>query len=240
MEIDVITLFPHMFEPVFSSSIMGRAREAGYYNLNIYNLRDFTNTKHRVVDDYPYGGGSGMVLKPEPLWEAVEFLKDKSPSCNTRIILMSPLGRTFNHEVAMELKELDRLILICGHYEGVDERVREHLIDCELSVGDFILTGGELPAMIIMDALIRLLPGVLPEESVQTDSFYNSLLSCPQYTRPRAFRDHIVPDILLSGNHKEIERWRRAKALKTTKALRPDLLEKINLSSKDKKLLDED
>ncbi len=236
MYIDVITLFPEIFDVVFQCSIMGRAKNAGHYSLGIHNLRDFTGTKHRVVDDYPFGGGSGMVLKPEPLWDAVDFLKEKNKKAS-RVILMSPLGRLFSHKVAMELKELEHIILICGHYEGIDERVREYLADDEISVGDYILTGGELPAMIIIDAVVRLLPGVLPVESVESDSFYSNLLSYPQYTRPRVYKDYEVPEVLISGNHKFINEWRRARVIERTLSLRPDLLKEEDLSFEDRELL---
>lgn len=239
MDIDVITLFPHLFDPVFNSSIMGRARDSGIYRLRVHNLRDYTDTKHRVVDDYPFGGGTGMVLKPEPLWKAVETLKNKYGRDNSRVILTSPTGRVFNHKVAMELKDLDWIVLICGHYEGVDERVRQYLIDEEISTGDYILTGGELPAMVIIDAVVRLLPGVLPEESVQTDSFYTNILSYPQYTRPRTFLNYDVPDILLSGNHSHIKKWRRARAVERTLKLRPELLTALELSEEDRKIIND-
>ncbi|PIU56981.1 MAG: tRNA (guanosine(37)-N1)-methyltransferase TrmD [Chloroflexi bacterium CG07_land_8_20_14_0_80_51_10] len=233
MRIDILTLFPKMFEGPFKESIIKRAVERGLVSLFIHNIRDYAHDRHHTVDDYPYGGGAGMVLKPEPLFEAVESIKAELPG-STSIILLSPQGRLFCHRVAQELSTYDNLILICGHYEGVDERVREHLISDELSIGDYVLTGGELAAMVVVDAVVRLLPSVLGSElSAKEDSFAQGLLKYPQYTRPPVYRGWEVPPILLSGNHEEIERWRREQAMQRTLKQRPDLLEKAELSERE-------
>src|SRR5438552_2745952 len=209
MKVDVLTLFPAMFAGPLDESIIKRAREAGRLDLAIYNLRDYAHDRHRTVDDRPFGGGPGMLLKPEPIFEAVEKLAGP----NTRIILLSPAGRTFNQAIARELAEAEALLLISGHYEGFDERVRERLADDELSIGDYVLTNGALPAMVIIDAVTRLLPGVLgDEESACEESFSHGLLEYPQYTRPAEFRGMKVPEVLLSGNHAQIDRWRREQA----------------------------
>jgi tRNA (guanine37-N1)-methyltransferase len=221
MKIDVLTLFPAMFAGPLDESIIKRAREAGRLNLAIYNLRDYAHDRHKTVDDRPFGGGPGMLLKPEPIFEAVESLAREG----TRVILLSPAGRTFNQAVARELAGLEHLLLVSGHYEGFDERVREQLADDELSIGDYVLTNGALPVMVIVDAVTRLLPGVLGDEgSAQDDSFSEGLLEYPQYTRPAEFRGMKVPEILLSGNHAEIARWRAEQARLRTKERRPDLL----------------
>jgi len=218
--IDVVTLFPEMFEPL-RQSIIGRAVEQGQLVIRYVNPRDFTSDRHRTVDDYPYGGGPGMVMKPEPLFLAVESVADPESS----VILMSPAGRVFNQQIAAELATRPHLILICGHYEGVDERVREHLLTDEISIGDYVLTGGELAAMVIVDAVARLLPGVLGHaESAGDESHSHGLLEYPQYTRPPEFRGWPVPERLLSGHHAEIARWRRRQALEVTAARRPDLM----------------
>ena len=221
MKIDVLTLFPAMFEGPLDESIIKRAREAGLLDLRVHNLRDYAHDRHRTVDDRPFGGGPGMLLKPEPIFEAVEKLASET----TRIVLLSPSGRTFNHAIARELAEARALLLISGHYEGFDERVRERLADDELSIGDYILTNGALPAMVIIDAVTRLLPGVLgDEESAREESFSHGLLEYPQYTRPADFRGMKVPDVLLSGDHAEIARWRGEQARLRTSERRPDLL----------------
>lgn len=221
MKIDVLTLFPAMFAGPLDESIVKRARQAGLLDLTIHDLRDYTHDRHRTVDDRPFGGGPGMVLKPEPIFEAVEALAVE----NTRVALMTPQGRRFEQPVARELAEYEHLLLICGSYEGFDERIREHLAHDEISVGDFVLTNGALPAMIVIDAVTRLLPGVLGDEDSATDeSFSNGMLEYPQYTRPAEFRGWGVPEILLSGNHAEIEKWRREQSLERTKTRRPDLL----------------
>ena len=222
MKIDVLTLFPAMFAGPLDESIIKRAREAGRLDLAIHNLRDYAHDRHKTVDDRPFGGGPGMLFKPEPIFEAVEKLTRE----DTRVILLSPAGRTFNQAVARELAGLGHLLLVSGHYEGFDERVREQLADDELSIGDYVLTNGALPVMVIIDAVTRLLPGVLgDEQSAHQDSFSHGLLEYPQYTRPADFRGMKVPEVLLSGNHAEIARWQAEQARLRTKERRPDLLQ---------------
>ena len=221
MKIDVLTLFPAMFAGPLDESIVKRARQSGLLDLKIHNLRDYAHDRHKTVDDRPFGGGPGMLLKPEPLFEAVEALARE----NTRVVLLSPAGRTFNQAIARELAQVEDLLLISGHYEGFDERVREHLADDELSIGDYVLTNGALPVMVIIDAVTRLLPGALgDEESAHEESFSHGLLEYPQYTRPAEFRGMSVPEVLLSGNHAQIAKWRDEQARQRTKARRPDLL----------------
>ena len=221
MKIDVLTLFPAMFAGPLDESIIQRARKKGLLELKIHNLRDWTHDRHRTVDDKPFGGGPGMLLKPEPLFEAVESLKRDQ----TRVILLSPAGRKFSQAVARDLAQQEELLLVTGHYEGFDERVREMLADDELSIGDYVLTNGALPAMVVIDAVTRLLPGVLgDDESSHDESFSQGLLEYPQYTRPAEFRGMKVPEILVSGHHAEIEKWRREQAKLRTKKQRPDLL----------------
>jgi len=221
MRIDVLTLFPPMFAGPLDESIIKRARETGRLDLKIHNLRDYAHNRHKTVDDRPFGGGPGMLLKPEPIFEAVEDLGRES----TRVILFSPAGRTFNQAIDCELAGQEHLLLISGHYEGFDERVREQLADDELSIGDYVLTNGGLPAMVVIDAVVRLLPGVLgDQQSAQDDSFSHGLLEHPQYTRPAEFRGMKVPEVLLSGNHAEIAQWRAQQARLRTRARRPDLL----------------
>lgn len=224
MKIDVLTLFPEMFLGPLDESIIKRARTTGLLDLSIHNLREYTHDRHRTVDDKPFGGGPGMLLKPEPIFEAVEHLA----RTDTRVILLSPAGRTFSQSLARELAQQTELLLICGSYEGFDERVRETLADDELSIGDYVLTNGALPAMVIIDAVVRLLPGVLgDDESSRDESFSPGLpgLEYPQYTRPAEFRGMKVPEVLLSGNHAEIARWRAEQARNRTKARRPDLID---------------
>lgn len=239
MRIDVLTLFPEMCEGVFSTSIMGRARDKGLVALEATNFRQFSTNKHMTVDDYPYGGGGGMVLKPEPIFAAVEHLQAKSEcSKPPRIILMCPQGETFTQAKAEQLAQEEHLIFVCGHYEGYDERIREYLVTDELSIGDYVLTGGELPAMVIADSVVRLLPGVLGNESSAiTDSFSTGLLEYPHYTRPVEFRGLTVPDVLLSGHHANVEKWRREQSLRRTLERRPDLLERVELTKEDQKAL---
>ena len=241
MQIDIITLFPQMFQGIFQESILKRAQQKNIVKINIHNLRDFAIGKHSTVDDYSYGGGAGMVLKSEPIFRAVEkIVGNRKAKYGVHIILLTPQGQTFNQDKAKELSREKHLLFICGHYEGVDERVVENLVTDEVSIGDYVLTGGELPAMVIIDSLVRLLPGVLNKrESFENDSFYQGLLDYPHYTRPRRFRGKSVPAILLSGNHNQIKKWRRQKALENTLNKRPDLLEKIRLSAEDKKILNE-
>jgi tRNA (guanine37-N1)-methyltransferase len=221
MKIDVLTLFPAMFAGPLDESVVKRAREARLLDLKIHNLRDWTHDRHKTVDDRPFGGGPGMLLKVEPLFEAVESLQRDQ----TRVILLSPSGRKFDQSIARELAQSEDLLLVCGSYEGFDERVREALADDELSIGDYVLTNGALPAMVVIDAVARLLPGVLgDDESSHDESFSHGLLEYPQYTRPAEFRGMKVPDVLLSGNHAEIEKWRREQAKLRTERQRPDLL----------------
>lgn len=225
MRIDIITIFPEIIENLSSYSIIRRARESGLVAINAVNLRDFTRDKHKQVDDYTYGGGAGMILKPEPLFRAVEALCREEPA--EEVIAMTPGGRLFQQEQARSLAANRHLIIICGHYEGIDQRVLDYLVTKELSLGDFVLTGGELPALVVADAVVRLLPGVLGNrESLETESFQGGMLEHPQYTRPAEYRGLQVPEILLSGNHEEIRRWRREQALARTKDLRPELLAK--------------
>ncbi|KPV55272.1 tRNA (guanine-N1)-methyltransferase [Paenibacillus sp. A3] len=239
MRIDVLTLFPAMFDGVFTSSILGKAREKGLVELNTVNFRNYANNKHNTVDDYPYGGGGGMVLKPEPLFAAVEDVTSGLES-KPRVVLMCPQGEPFSQKKAEELAGERHLIFICGHYEGYDERIREHLVTDELSIGDYVLTGGELPAMVVIDSVVRLLPGVLGNEtSAVTDSFSTGLLEYPHYTRPANFRGWEVPEVLISGHHGNIEEWRRKQSLERTWKKRPDLLEGIELTPKERRWLDE-
>jgi len=221
MKIDVLTLFPAMFAGPLDESIVKRAREAGLLDLKIHNLRDWTHDRHKTVDDRPFGGGPGMLLKVEPLFEAIESLQREK----TKVILLSPSGRKFNQSIAREMAQQKDIILVCGSYEGFDERVREALSDDELSIGDYVLTNGALPAMVVVDAVARLLPGVLgDDESSHDESFSQGLLEYPQYTRPAEFLGMKVPEVLLSGNHAEIEKWRREQAKLRTEKQRPDLL----------------
>lgn len=248
MRIDVLTLFPEMFEGVFGSSILGKARDKGLVSLSTLNFRDFSTNKHNTVDDTPYGGGGGMVLKPEPIFGAVEHLLGQAGNGGTepsaakppRIVLMCPQGEPLTQRKAQELSGESHLIFVCGHYEGYDERIREHLVTDELSIGDYVLTGGELPAMVVIDTVVRLLPGVLGnEQSAITDSFSDGLLEYPHYTRPPEFRGWKVPDVLLSGHHAEIDKWRRQQSLERTQARRPELLDIVELTEKERKWLEE-
>lgn len=237
MNFDVLTLFPEMFN-LFEHSIIGRAREKGIINIFLYNIRDYTNDKHRKVDDYPYGGGYGMVMQAEPIYNAVESVVKKK-GFKPYTILLSPRGERYNQSIAKELSLKDNIMLICGHYEGIDERIMP-LVDCEISIGDYILTGGELGSMVIIDSVSRLIPNVLStKESYEEESFYSGLLEYPQYTRPEDFRGMMVPDVLLSGHHDNIRKWRRYQALKITLKRRPDLLKGFPLNKEDKKFLNE-
>jgi len=228
MRIDIITLFPEICRAPLNASMMKRAQENGALDLHIHNLRDWTNDKHHVVDDAPFGGGQGMVMKPEPIFAAVEDLRNQTSNVKhqtSKVILMSPAGRRFDQSLATELSQESHLIVICGHYEGVDHRVVEHLIDEEVSIGDYVLTNGAIAAVVLIDAIVRLMPGVLgDEQSAHDDSFREGLLEAPQYTRPAEFRDWKVPEILLSGNHSEISKWRKEQAKRRTRENRPDLL----------------
>lgn len=237
MRIDILTLFPNMFTGFFSESIMRRAVDRGIVQIGVHNFRDYAHDKHRTVDDYPYGGGAGMVLRPEPLFEAVEAIAGgDSPA---HVVLLTPQGRLLKQRVARELAGFERLLLICGHYEGVDERLREHLVNDEISIGDYVLSGGEPAAMVVADVVVRLLPGVLgSEESLEEESHAQGLLEYPQYTRPEVFRGWPVPEVLLSGNHAQIARWRWEQSLKRTLERRPELLHEANLSSEDYRLIE--
>lgn len=224
-----------MFQGPFTESILKRAQERGLLSIALHNIRDATSDRHHIVDDYPYGGGAGMVMKPEPIFAAIEAVYQSGP-----IILLTPQGRLFNQHIALELAAEPRLTLLCGHYEGIDERVRQHLVTDEISIGDYVLTGGELAAMIVVDAVSRLLPGVLAADSTQEESHTSGLLEYPQYTRPPEFRGWHIPDVLLSGHHEQIARWRHKEALRLTRQRRPDLFAKVDVSSKlDTKLLKE-
>ena len=229
MRIDILTLFPEMFRGVFEESIVKRAQERGIVEIVLHNLRDFCQDKHRRVDDAPYGGGPGMILKPEPVFAGVRYILSitgrKRGARVRKTVLLTPQGRRYSQEIAKEFAEMEHLILICGHYEGVDERIRDRLVDEEISIGDYVLSGGEIPAMVLVDSVVRLLPFALGDrESSLSDSFSNGLLETPQYTRPRVFEGMAVPDILLSGHHQEIKKWREESAIKRTAQRRPDLL----------------
>jgi len=240
MRIDVLTLFPEMFRGPFDASIVARAVEQGVARIELHNIRDWGEGRHRVVDDYPYGGGPGMVMKPGPLFQAVEAVQALEPGPG-RTVLLTPQGRLLTQAVVNELAQLPRLILVCGHYEGVDERVREHLVDDEISIGDYVLSGGELPAMVLVEAVVRRLPGALGSEaSLAEESHAQGVLEYPQYTRPADFRGWQVPDILLSGHHEEVRRWRRQQSLLRTARRRPDLLEKACLSEEQRRWLEEE
>ena len=232
MRFDVITIFPRIFNSVFEESLIKKARERGVIDIQTHDLRDYTFNKHRKVDDYPFGGGVGMILAVEPIVRALERLKPSNPDAKT--VLLSPSGITFNQKKAWELSREKGLIMICGRYEGVDQRITEHFVDEEISIGDYVLSGGEIPAMALIESVSRLIPGVVGDEkAVAVESFESGLLEYPQYTRPREFRGYTVPDELISGNHAKIQKWQKEQALKKTKHLRPDLINKNN-DSKDK------
>jgi tRNA (guanine37-N1)-methyltransferase len=238
MRFDIITIFPEIFSEVFDFGIVRRAVEAGLIEIHIHDLRDHTTDRHRQVDDRPFGGGAGMVMKPEPLFRAVETLT--RDGLETPVALLSPQGRLFSQSVAEEYAQQPQLIMICGRYEGVDERVVEHLITDEVSIGDYVLSGGEIPAMVVVDAVTRLVPGALGcEESAERESFADGLLDHPQYTRPSEYRGLTPPEVLLSGNHAEIERWRRRKALEKTVRRRPDLIRNRRLSQDEQREVEE-
>ncbi len=233
MRIDVVTLFPELVHGPLGTSIVGRAVEARLVEFGVHDLRVHGIGRHRSVDDYPYGGGAGMVMRPEPLFATVEPLRDRG----AHVVLMDPAGSPLNDRLARQLAQLPHLALICGRYEGIDERVRT-LVDREVSIGDYVVTGGELPALVLIDAVVRLVPGVIAEASHKGDSFASGLLEYPQYTRPETFRDHAVPPVLLSGHHGEVDRWRRHQSLRRTLLRRPDLLEAANLTDDDRDHLD--
>ncbi len=234
MKINILTLFPEMFD-IFNHSIIGKAKDKGLVQIEPINIRDFTLNKHKKVDDYPYGGGAGMVMTPQPLVDSIRHCKKANKG---KVIFLGPRGKTFNQKMAMELSKEEELIFICGHYEGIDERVYKH-IDLEISLGDFILTGGEMAAIPVIDSILRLKNGVLgKEESYEEESFSEGLLEYPQYTRPEEFEGDKVPEVLLSGHHENIRKWRRAKSIILTKERRKDLYDKIILSKEDKKILE--
>jgi len=235
VKINILTLFPGILEGAFKESILHRAIQKKILDVNIVNIRDFALDKHHTCDNAPYGGGPGMVLKTEPIIAAYEGLAETGVT-----ILLTPQGQSFNHRIAKELSEKKTLSFICGHYEGIDERVKELIVDMELSIGDFVTTGGEIPCLVVIDALVRLIPGVVGNyDSVKEDSFYESILDYPHYTRPAEFRGVRVPDVLLSGNHAQIKQWRWKQALKKTMLVRPDILKKLNMSKEAMKLLEE-
>ncbi len=235
MRFDVITIFPDFFRNFLSFGILGRAIKRGIIEVKIHNLRDYSTDRHKKVDDKPYGEETGMILMPEPVFNAVESIKIEGSSLT---ILLSPQGKLFNQEIAVKLSNFSQIILICGRYEGVDERIKEHLIDEEISIGDYVLSGGEIPAMVIIDTVSRLIPGVVgKEESLRKDSFFSNILDYPRYTRPRNFRGFLVPEILLSGDHEKIKKWQKEKAIENTLKKRPDLLTKMELTEEQKSII---
>ena len=243
MQIDILTLFPQIFQGPFSEGIFKRATSRKLVQVNIHNIRDYTHDRHHIVDDYAYGGGAGMVLKPEPIFEAVEKVKQnihpREGDKGLPVILLTPQGRLFSQQIAEELSRYSHLILICGRYEGIDERVRQHLATDEISIGDYVLGGGELAAMVLVDTVVRLLPGVLGSEaSARDDSHATGLLEYPHYTRPEVYRSWSVPEVLLSGNHSQIAKWRRQQAILRTLKRRPEMLDKANLNSEERQLVD--
>ena len=225
MRIDIITIFPKVFDPILGESIIKRAQKKGILKIKVHDLRDYSKDKHKKIDDRPFGGGPGMVFKPEPIFAAVKSIKSKNKGRKPKVILLTPQGKTLNQKAAQRFSKCKNLILICGHYEGIDERVRQYLVDEEVSIGDYILTGGELPAMVLVDTVVRLLHGVLGDkDSAKSESFCHGLLEYPQYTRPANFKGKKVPKVLLSGDHQKIANWRREQAYKVTKKKRPDLI----------------
>jgi tRNA (guanine37-N1)-methyltransferase len=236
MQFEVFTLLPEVFPPYLESSIMQRARQRGFIEVRVHNIRDYTHDKHHTTDDIPYGGGGGMVMKPEPIFDAVESILGVQPDCP--ILLLTPQGRVFNQRIAAEYSLHEKIALICGRYEGVDERIRKHLVSDEISIGDYVLTGGELPALILIDAISRFIPGVLGDpDGASDDSHASGLLEYPHYTRPPEFRGWSVPEVLLSGDHAKINQWRREQSLRRTFERRPDLLDKAELSEADRRML---
>ncbi len=239
MKFSIMTLFPEMVENGLNTSIIGRAVKAGFLEINACNIRDFSEDKHRHVDDYPYGGGAGMVMAPEPIYSCYKSIVSKSVSKTPRVIYLTPQGKTFNQNMARELAKEEELIFLCGHYEGVDERIIEEIVTDNVSIGDYVLSGGELAVMVMIDAISRNVPGVLTNcESGTDESFEGNLLEYPQYTRPPVWNDRAVPEVLLSGHHAKIEQWRREKSIERTFLNRPDLLDKAELDKKDKKYLE--
>ncbi len=236
MRIDILTLFPDFFSELYNWSIIGRAIEREIVEIYATNIRDFSKNKHKKVDDYPYGGGPGMVMTPEPILDSINNVKKN----NSKIIYMSPQGKKLTQEKLNQLSREEHLVLLCGHYEGIDNRIIDNYIDEEISIGDYVLTGGEIPAMVLIDGVVRLLPDVLSsEESFQDESHYKGYLEYPQYTRPRSFQEYEVPEVLLSGNHAEIKKWRKAQSIKNTLLKRPDLIEAMDLDPEEMKLINE-
>lgn len=237
MRFDILTLFPDMMRAVLDESIIGRAQKSGILEINCINIRDFAGNKHNSVDDYPYGGGFGMLMQAPPIYRAYESIAGEDKPYT---VYMSPQGKVLTQEKVVELSKKDRIVILCGHYEGVDERVLEEIVDEEISIGDYVLTGGELPAAVLVDSVARMVEGVLPQsESFEEESIYSGLLEHPQYTRPPVFMGREVPEVLLSGHHANIEKWKRKESLKRTYIKRPDLLKKAELTDKDRKMLDE-
>ncbi|MGN1401689.1 MAG: tRNA (guanosine(37)-N1)-methyltransferase TrmD [Bacillus sp. (in: firmicutes)] len=240
MKIDVLSLFPEMFTGVFGSSILKKAEDKQAVSYNVVNFREFADNKHKTVDDYPYGGGAGMVLKAQPIFDAVDYIKQEAGGTSPRVILLCPQGERYTQKKAEELAKEEHLVFVCGHYEGYDERIREHVVTDEISIGDYVLTGGELGAMVMIDSIVRLLPGVLGnDDSPILDSYSSGLLEHPHYTRPFDYKGMKVPDTLMSGNHKKIEEWRKKESLRRTYERRPDLLEHVQLTDQEKKWLEE-
>lgn len=234
MKFDVLTLFPEMFSAL-DESIIGRGKEKGLIDINLINIRDFSKDKHKKVDDTPYGGGVGMVIKPDVVYNAYSSVK----SNNAKVIYMSPQGKTLNQQIVQDLAKEENIILLCGHYEGIDQRVIDEIVDEEISIGDYVLTGGELPAMVLIDSVSRYVKGVLKEDSVEEESFTNGLLEYPQYTRPETFLGKSVPDVLISGHHENVRKWRKKQEIINTYLKRPDLLKEINLSYEEREMLKE-
>lgn len=234
MKFDVLTLFPEMFSAL-DESIIGRGKEKGLIDINLINIRDFSKDKHKKVDDTPYGGGAGMVIKPDVVYNAYSSVK----SNNAKVIYMSPQGKTLNQQIIQDLAKEENIILLCGHYEGIDQRVIDEIVDEEISIGDYVLTGGELPAMVLIDSVSRYVKGVLKEDSVEEESFTNGLLEYPQYTRPETFLGKSVPDVLISGHHENVRKWRKKQEIINTYLKRPDLLKEINLSYEEREMLKE-
>jgi len=245
MQFEVFTLLPEVFPPYLERSILQRARQRGLVSINVHNIRDYTHDRHHVTDDTPYGGGGGMVMKPEPVFEAVESVlgldaHHSGPNPDCPVIMLTPQGRVFSQSIAEELSRFERIALICGRYEGIDERIREHLVTDEISIGDYVLTGGELPALIVIDAVSRLIPGVLGDpDGANDDSHASGLLEYPHFTRPPEFRGWKVPEVLLSGDHARVAKWRREQSLLRTLARRPEMLEKLDLTDKERIFLQE-
>lgn len=234
MKFDVLTLFPEMFEAL-EASVIGKGKEKGLIDINLINIRDFSKDKHKKVDDTPYGGGAGMVMMPDVVYDAYSSIENRE---NAKVIYMSPQGKTLNQQKVLELSKEKHLILLCGHYEGIDQRVIDEIVDEEISIGDYVLTGGEIPAMVLIDSVSRYVDGVLKEESIKEESFSNGLLEYPQYTRPESFLDKKVPEVLLSGNHQNIDNWRKLKSIENTYNKRPELLKNVELSKVEKEFLE--